>query len=691
MSKNTFFLSLILFFSVNASFSQYFLKENPIVFDSNELTEENISKIIREKEKVFSESDLFNIKQNISKHNMIVQAQMHHVKKMRQKLIKQQHLLTERQSISSLLNSKEDYLTNYNEISDNIEFNLQKIGRRGMFLFIKKNVNNFKESSSDLAREANKYITPLAIYDLRGSFIKSVTDFYKTDKFDNNLYKYINEEVSGEIKSLKDLNETVFTKKMYWNISVVDVLPLKGNLKTRKDDNPTQDNPNITLLNVSGGITPKLKSTLTNSGLPANQINKILNFIRENTNGINSQNIRSKQNQINLINDGQLKLKALRKKIESAERKIEETHIFLRDFLREKCNIEYSRSNFQMSVQSGKDFFTNKINDSYVVELYLQESELKEKWNEELIIRENMASEVAKSVIDLVNQLNASYGTIEQHRQVKELINDEYNSESASKRYFTGEVNKVWLYLKFTDAGAKVNLVSKFRFISNDKSSLKREEFLEDAKSYFLLDYATISSKKEGDNTSIIDDPIRIIDKEDINNPIKKDDIPNLDDDKKKMIEILNNETGKEITNKKDIEDPSIIDKMKKNDEELKQIKLAREQEKKINAEIKKYKRKRGFQRTLMFLSAAAGGYFLYDSTVAKSSYDEATNASDAVLYREKVQSSKTIAYACFGLATYNFICATRYKIKKKKAQKKLNAGFSFNTQFKGIGLTYSF
>lgn len=703
---------------MSVSFAQYILKENPIVFDESEFQRATIEKKIIDTRKITSREEINKVKLEIQKHNLLVSAHISSLKKTQQDLFEKQNQLEEKKTISDLIIERTNTQKKYEEIYRNTKTNLNTIGKRAIYIYIRNDIDPF-EPKSKWSGDAIKQITPVAIEKIRGSVIKSVTEMHNNGGSSSEILEYIKEEVAGKMKQVKSIDGILKAQNKYWNAQIVEVLPLANRNNNFLDASASENNENHIIIDGSDDLN-SIDRQLRNKGINSSKvIDYIKKFIADNTSQLKLHNYNSKTHQENIIKDGEEKLNELNDQILTINKEIEETNLFFENFLKKNTNITYDRLNADSSILKAKLYIDDQINKSYASEIYLKENELKDKHDQKISVANQLAFQASNTVMDLIQKLNNDYGSTEELFQVKKLVNDQYSKNSNSKEKITGKINKLWVYLYVDDDdNYSLSVIAKFKISSNYNAEIYKAEYLEDAigKNKFLLDADELlkintfmnSQSEEMISESVIQKTENLSNNKDGTSSskiiVQMDSLVNEIDNMRKTLEYETNDTPQpetesfipptQLEQNTDDSLSGMMTKMKETDAEITQQKNLNSKNLILDKKIKKYKRKRGFQKTLMYLSLAAGGYFTYSSIAAKGDYDDATNPEDAAKYRALVEDNNLYSYIGYGVATYNLFCATRYKIKKNKAIKekaKLNTGIGLGKNYTGLALSFTF
>lgn len=666
--KNIFGYALwVLLFSVSTISAQKFLNESRINFTNKNLTEGTISSKIIKEQQAFTHDQVVGIKEQCRAHNALVNKKIEYIRDGRLHFVDLHQQLTQKQGVVTLFEQVREFENKHEEIKLGIKENLETIAYRGMFIYVKKNLPAFGVSKTKSTEEARHQITPNAVHKVRGSFITSISEVSNNDG-SNEIFTYIKEEIQGEVKPVTSESKLIPNEKLFTYVGVLDVYPLKsgskGTGKSRSSGGSKSDFIVIDAMEKSSVIRSKLK----NFGIKDSRIDKILSYASTKRSDVNFQNKKNKSREATYINEGAVKLQEIEGQIVALNKKIDQTHLYLETFLARNTNVVYDRENSERSIALGKQFLINKVKRNSDLELILKEKILKEKWFHPVPITEGSVDEIAKSAYAIINQLNSELGKVEIYDQTKELENNEFTQSETSKVSYDRKVDRVWLYLISEDSGYSLSVVTTFKILGPNNRFLYPTNYFEDIESEFLTGFVA-------DENSVLTKPkvIAFAGSEVTNVPVENEAVP----DTQQLIPAEEGTMEEELRNKTE-----------EFDKEVAAVKASRG----IDAQIKKYKKKRGFQRTLMYISLAAGGYFGYAAFAAKGDYDDATDPDEAAGYREDVEMNSNIAYGCLGLATYNIICSGIYSKKIKKLENsKMSVGVIANDRFSGLSLSYAF
>lgn len=677
------FSVVIVFFllSVSSVSAQYFLKDNPYMFSAERLSEEQIRNNLKKHKKVFSLEEVDAARTSVSLHNELVNKKINHVQNKREQLVSLVQELMKQPTIASIDRQIYDENVKYSTIKKSTLESLETLKFTGIFIYVRKGIEPFGESKSANSKVALSKITPMAIEKIRGSFISSVTDTY-TKNGSTEMISYIKEEVSGQVKASSNEAKIIGPEGLFTYVGVMEVLPLQESISKGKNSSSGSGYDYI----VVDALDARAKSKLREFGVSESRISKLYYYVNSVKNSSSKSNSNAKRQETNYINKGNVRLNEINNAISLLNQKKDSTHNYYASFINKNTGLKYDPETSSVDVQESKQFLLDKIKSTSDLEIVLNERILKSKWLNVVTHADNISLGISQMTNTIINQLNKGLGQVEQFDQSKILENNNYSSSVSQDNKFDSKLDKVWIYvnhLEGTDNTFQLSVVGNFKLYKGNMKFSRKYSYLEDIESEFLSDFYIANNEASLDKKAVGN-----FENEAIASGAAVTAVAAASNSSSAASSSVKSNPEKEIASNQTAMEGDFKKKQEEFDKEVQAVKANQS----IDAKIKKYKRKRGFQRTLMWLSIGAGGYFGYTAYTAHTEYQDGTDPDELATLREEVEMNSNIAYGCAGLALWEMIRAGSSSRKIKKLEKsKTVVDVIVNDRFSGLGLSYNF
>ncbi len=437
------------------------------MIDASNLNETYISNKIKEIKPNFDDVQIAELNLLVKKCNNEIDNQIALLKNKllsvsmdKQELIKVKDI----KKIKEQITEKENSLKNINK---QIETDLQNVNYKGIFIAIIKDIDPYEDSKEKLSVKADAFIAPIAIENLNGTFISSMTVVQDAITISD----YIKSIVSGEMMVEKPIINKINTKnRLYIYLTKVSVTPLKKTIKTTQN-NISEQSKNVLVINPLNDINYKDK--LKQFGIPAELIGEIETEINAVTESINSENDIVRRRQKDIIEKGNQNMIQLKKEIDELQNQLQNRSNILKNVIESKTNIKYNENNSDASVNSAIAYFDNKISELNKEILLKKESELIYRQDVPVPYEGVPSMDIAKKTIDICNQLQATYSKVEKFLEVVEVENMLVSSyQSGQTKDLFRKIDKVWIYPVAGDNdNYKITIVAKFKITDIKESS----------------------------------------------------------------------------------------------------------------------------------------------------------------------------------------------------------------------------
>jgi formylglycine-generating enzyme required for sulfatase activity len=467
-------------------YAQEFLNITPIHIQANNIKREKLISILEKNERYFSESEIGTLMDSVLRYNSNLDIKIHQAIEQRQQLVEIRQQLLQNKSYTKLTVQLAEAEANYSEILSDIKKSLQGVAYKGFYVCAIKNISPMDDPDK-LIEKAKAHITPIAVRDILGFFIQSVTDLYRKEGFEDQLYTYIREEISGKLEVETKFNHAINpAERVFWYACKVVVSPLSEKLTTKSI--PIEDeNPNYVVINALK--ESNVRALASSLDIKRSIANEIENVVKANRMAVESENISIKSREENIIRNGQQKLIELSDKIKMIKLSIDQANFNIRLLVEDKIKLKYNSSNMVESIENADKYLLGKIKELYDLELSLRERKLQAEWDKVIATPGNPRVAISNTVIELKSQFETNYGKIEQFIEVAELINDDLSLAQGRKLIHQREVDRMWIFLEPLTTGFKLHTLTHLRIINSVNPTING---------------AQDEEKNKADNTKII-------------------------------------------------------------------------------------------------------------------------------------------------------------------------------------------
>ena len=462
--------------SSNTVQSQDFLKngQHPINFDAAGLNATSIEKKLTDVGKIYNESEISILENQVDRYNDDITQKIAQIINERQGITSHYNELLEKDKVTDLLTQIKNAENTIREIEMNTKNNLAKIAYRGYYIYVRKNLKAFEKLATNKRIAKNTY-TPIAIEDLRGSFLKSIKDYYVDDNTGQNIYKSITQEtISGKLQLITEL-PNLRTDNIFWEVVKVDVFPLQNSSASTSSSGSEANYDNIVIdaLKSSTSITSQLRSFGLSSSLVAEIINEVGNEKEEVL--IHNQNIKNTEK--NYVSDARKSIQELQRTISELKDELDPIHDFYTNFFAEHTNLSYDPENSEESVNNARSYFVDRLETNSAEELRLKGMKLRTKWNETVRANNDPAKEAGETAMRLIEQLNTALGQDEEFTQIKRDDSGEYTETRQIKTTLKREVEHVWIFMEIKGNVYDLSLIATFKTITKSGGKPKTSKF----------------------------------------------------------------------------------------------------------------------------------------------------------------------------------------------------------------------
>lgn len=432
---------------------------NPLVIEAGNFNQKNIIQKINEINVSFDETEIAGIGKLVKDCNIQLNMQISTQKSKRDELYKDKQELLKVQDISKLnehLKAKKESL---GEIKDQTRDELKSVSFKGLYIAIIKNINPNTESKSSLTDKTITALSPVAIEDVKGTFIKSLTQVSNS----SGIKDYIESEISGEMTVEASPVTNINPKdKVFITLLMVSVAPLQKSVITG-NYSPQVNNSGIFIINVMSD--PAFRETLIQHGIAAERIQELENEIKHLKELVVMENRNASNREQNIIDRGLKNRLQLEKEIADLHNEIKNHSQLLKTTIETKTPVKFDEANTEAGIKAAHQYIDRQIKNIEDKIFELKAMELIFEPNIQVTYENLPAEEIAKKTIDKYMQLEKKYERVERFME-KITINDAQITgyESGQDIDIYRKIDKIWLFpVPGENDNFTLHLVAKFK------------------------------------------------------------------------------------------------------------------------------------------------------------------------------------------------------------------------------------
>ena len=465
--------------------------DNPLVIPNKNFNVNDIIEKININAKWFTDSDTEKLKSDIKKNQNAIDNDISNIKRIISELVLTKQNLLKYYDIQKIKEQIREKTKSISQINDEIRKDLTNVSFKGLFLVIQKDIN-ILDSKEKLSSFAEKLISPKAVVDLNGIFISSlsIVKDYKT------TYDYIKSIINGQMSIYKKyIAKSLRKDKIFLYLAKVDVSPLKNSIELETEVKFVEDDENNLVVNLMNEKDYKRK--LKAFGVS----NEIISIIEEEIllvkNTILNENYVSQENQKKIIKKGNSNIIKLKSEITKLEANVIKRVDEYKKTVNEKTDIVFDENNFEGSLLKAINYFTKEIQMITNELLIIKEKELFIQITR-VISEGKPAEDIAKNTLSIIQQIQSSYGKIEQFYEALEVENFMTTSyKSGQEEEVFRKIDKVWIYpVPGNNDDFSLAVVAKFKIKGTKQLDNDYESIYEKYRSTYLDTYKIIEKNK---------------------------------------------------------------------------------------------------------------------------------------------------------------------------------------------------
>jgi formylglycine-generating enzyme required for sulfatase activity len=461
MIRFAFVISILLTFN-SALFSQSScLETNPQMLEAGQISEAKLTELVIAHKKTFSSAEIDQLKRCIQGHNNSIDTEFLKWKNKYGAWSLAWNELIDLTDIEALEKQVEAHKAKIKEKKEKLAEDLRNIPTQGMYLCVLKDLDPFAYDNASLQEKAKSTLTPVAVENINGHFIQSLTETFRTEQTQT-FVKYIQDRVAGELRVSKMLFSKPSVKRTHFvYFALVDVYPLQKST-LYKGDNKSQSSAIV--LDLLGRNTAGLQELNT---YDPSWIQEVEQLIQSNGDLVKTANQNADKQRQQLLEKtgadvftieqelGDLKIKLSKKRNELAQR--------MQAFgLSTTGSISGDIKKIRVKLSQQLDALYGEL-------LEIRSGELLSRYDIGLPTERSLPQEIGAQGLQLVQQLKKTYEEAEGFDKLNEIVQGE-NLDLFSQRIKQGgrlirEISKIWVFTEEHSSGWRLSIIAQFKVL----------------------------------------------------------------------------------------------------------------------------------------------------------------------------------------------------------------------------------
>jgi len=437
------------------------------MLEAGQISEAKLAELVIAHKKTFSSAELDQLKRCIQGHNNSIDTEFLKWKNKYGAWSLAWNELIDLTDIEALEKQVEAHKDKIKEKKEKLAEDLRNIPTQGMYLCVLKDLDPFAYDNASLQEKAKSTLTPVAVENINGHFIQSLTETFRTEQTQT-FVKYIQDRVAGELRVSKMLFSKPSVKRTHFvYFALVDVYPLQKST-LYKGDNKSQSSAIV--LDLLGRNTAGLQDLYT---YDPSWIQELEQLIQSNGDLVKMANQNADKQRQQLLEKtgtdvftieqelGDLKIKLSKKRNELTKR--------MQAFgLSTTGSISGDIKKIRVKLSQQLDALYGEL-------LEIRSGELLSRYDIVLPTERSLPQEIGAQGLQLVQQLKKTYEEAEGFDKLNEIVQGE-NLDLFSQRIKQGgrlirEISKVWVFTEEHSSGWRLSIIAQFKVLPGGSSA----------------------------------------------------------------------------------------------------------------------------------------------------------------------------------------------------------------------------
>ena len=467
MIRFAFVISILLIFS-SALFSQSScLETNPQMLEAGQISEAKLTELVKTHQKTFSSYEIEQLKDCIQRHNNGVNTELLKWRNKYGNWSLAWNELIDLTDIEALEKQVDAQKNKVNELKTKLAEDLGNIATKGMYLCVLKDLNPYDFNNSSLQEKAKIAVTPVAVENINGHFIQSLTETVQTEHAQS-FVKFIQDQVAGELTvSQMLLSKPSPTRTAFVYLALVDVFPLRKSSLGRGGVNPTAA---PIVMDLLGRDALGIEGV---SGYDASWKQEVEQLVQNNRDLVKEANRNADKHRQQLMEKAGEDVFLVEQELLQLQNKLKRKRSDLAERM-QQAGLSSSGS-ISGDIQRLRGKFSQQLDALYGEYLEIKSRELLFRYDISLAGERSIPEEIGSQGLQLVQQLEKTYGKAEEFEKLTEVVKGD-NLDLFSQRVRQGgrlirEVSKVWVFQEMHAGGWRLTVVARFKVLPGGSSA----------------------------------------------------------------------------------------------------------------------------------------------------------------------------------------------------------------------------
>lgn len=442
------------------------LETNPQMLEAGQITETKLAELVKTHKKTFSSYEIEQLKDCIQRHNNGVNTELLKWKNKYGDWSLAWNELIDLTDIEALEKQVEAQKNKVKELKTKLSEDLGNIATKGMYLCVLKELDPYDFNNSSLQEKAKSAVTPVAVQNINGNFIQSLTETVQTEHAQS-FVKYIQDRVSGELTvSQMLLTKPSPTRTAFAYVALVDVFPLRKSSLGQGIMKPTSAPIVMDLLGRDAGSLEAI------SGYDASWKQEVEQLVQNNRELVKEANRNAEKQRQQLMEKAGEDVFSVEQELQQLQNKLKRKRGDLAERM-QQVGLSSSGS-ISGDIQKIRGKLSQQLDVLYGEYLEIKSKELLFRYDIALSGERSIPEEIGAQGLQLVQQLEKTYGKAEEFEKLNELVKGE-NLDLFSQRVKEGgrlirEVSRVWVFQEMHAGGWRLTVVARFKVLPGGSS-----------------------------------------------------------------------------------------------------------------------------------------------------------------------------------------------------------------------------
>ena len=431
------------------------------MLEAGQISEAKLTELVKTHQKTFSSFEIEQLKDCIQRHNNGVNTELLKWRNKYGNWSLAWNELIDLTDIEALEKQVEAQKNKVNELKTKLAEDLGNISTKGMYLCVLKDLNPYDFNNSSLQEKAKTAVTPVAVENINGHFIQSLTETVQTEHAQS-FVKYIQDRVAGELTvSQMLLSKPSPTRTAFVYLALVDVFPLRKSSLGRGGVNPTGA---PIVMDLLGRDALGLEGV---SGYDASWKQEVEQLVQNNRDLVKEANRNADKHRQQLMEKAGEDVFLVEQELLQMQNKLKRKRSNLAERM-QQAGLSSSGS-ISGDIQRLRGKFSQQLDALYGEYLEIKSRELLFRYDISLAGERSIPEEIGSQGLQLVQQLEKTYGKAEEFEKLTEVVKGD-NLDLFSQRVRQGgrlirEVSKVWVFQEMHAGGWRLTVVARFKVL----------------------------------------------------------------------------------------------------------------------------------------------------------------------------------------------------------------------------------